>query len=235
MTVNLRGVRTVLLPGTGSDDDYLVRAFSEALAAAGSALVAATPRPDGLIAGYRAALEAAAADGPIAVGGMSIGAAVAMNWALTHPHRTVAVIAALPAWSGAPDGAPAALSAVHTATVLRRDGLARTTAEMRASSPRWLGDELARSWSAQWPALPDAMVEAASYVAPELTDIALLTAPVGVVGAVGDAIHPLTVAHDWAAAAPHSAMRTVTLEQMGVDPSTLGAACVAAALAARRA
>ena len=27
MAVNLRGVTTVLLPGTGSDDDYVYRAF----------------------------------------------------------------------------------------------------------------------------------------------------------------------------------------------------------------
>ena len=31
MAVNLRGVTTVLLPGTGSDDDYVYRAFSDAL------------------------------------------------------------------------------------------------------------------------------------------------------------------------------------------------------------
>ena len=31
MAVDLRGVTTVLLPGTGSDDDYVYRAFSAAL------------------------------------------------------------------------------------------------------------------------------------------------------------------------------------------------------------
>ena len=31
VAVDLRGVTTVLLPGTGSDDDYVYRAFSAAL------------------------------------------------------------------------------------------------------------------------------------------------------------------------------------------------------------
>jgi len=42
MAVNLRGVTTVLLPGTGSDDDYVYRAFSAALHDVGAVVV--TPR-----------------------------------------------------------------------------------------------------------------------------------------------------------------------------------------------
>jgi hypothetical protein len=43
-------------------------------------------------------------------------------------------------------------------------------------------------------------------------------------------VHPLEVAVEWAAAAPRAALRTVTLDEMGVTPSVLGAACVAALL-----
>ncbi len=57
MAVDLGGVCTVLLPGTGSDDDYVYRAFSGALHDAGSAVVAVPPRPGGLIAGYLAELR----------------------------------------------------------------------------------------------------------------------------------------------------------------------------------
>ena len=39
MAVDLRGVTTVLLPGTGSDDDYVYRAFSGALHDAGAIVV----------------------------------------------------------------------------------------------------------------------------------------------------------------------------------------------------
>ncbi|OBI94617.1 hypothetical protein, partial [Mycobacterium sp. 1465703.0] len=161
MVVDLRGVTTVLLPGTGSDDDYVHRAFSRPIHEIGAHLVTPPPRPDRLIEGYLAALDDAARGGPIAVGGVSIGAAVAVAWALAHPDRTAAVLAALPAWAGAPGEAPAALAARYSASQLRADGLAATTTQMQASSPPWLADELTRSWGAQWPHLPDAMEEAA--------------------------------------------------------------------------
>ena len=151
MTVSLRGVTVVLLAGTGSDDDYVYRAFSSALHDCGALVVTPAPEPQHLVAGYRRALDEAARADPIAVGGVSIGAAVAAAWALAHPSHAVAVLAALPAWTGAPDGAPAALAAKYSAHVLRRDGLASAIAQMRASSPAWLADELTRSWVGQWP------------------------------------------------------------------------------------
>ena len=206
MAVDLGGVCTVLLPGAGSDDDYIYRVFSGALHDAGAAVAAAAPRPGGLIAGYLADLDNAAADGPIAVGGISIGAAVAVTWALSHPGRAVAVLAALPAWTGSPEGAPAALAARQAALALRRDGLVAATAQMRASSPLWLADDLTRSWVGQWPALPDAMEEAA----------------------VDDPVHPVEVAVEWVTAAPRAVLRTVTLDEIGADPAVLGAACVSA-------
>ncbi|AFJ36380.1 hypothetical protein W7S_17095 [Mycobacterium sp. MOTT36Y] len=226
--VDLNGVTTVLLPGTGSDDDYVQRAFSGPLAHVGAVLVTPPPRPDRLIDGYLAALDAASREGPIAVGGVSIGAAVAAAWALAHPDRAVAVLAALPAWAGAPGEAPAALAARYSASQLRADGLAATTTQMRASSPPWLADELTRSWGAQWPHLPDAMEEAAAYVAPSCDELAGLAAPLAVAAAVDDPIHPLQAGLDWVAAAPRAALRTVTLDQIGADPAGLGAACLAA-------
>ncbi|BBX97331.1 alpha/beta fold hydrolase [Mycobacterium lacus] len=228
MPVDLRGITTVLLPGTGSDDDYVYRAFSGALQEVGAMLVTPPPRPDHLIEGYVAALDDAACADSICVGGVSIGAAVAAAWALAHPDRTVAVLAALPAWTGAPGSAPAAHAARHSASQLRRDGLAATTTHMRESSPRWLADELARSWRVQWPQLPDAMEEAAAYIAPSRAQLRRLAAPLGVVAAVDDPIHPLQVGVDWVNAAPRAALRTVTLDQIGTDTAALGAACLAA-------
>lgn len=135
MAVDLDGVTTVLLPGTGSDNDYVRRAFSAPLRRAGAVLVTPVPHPGRLIDGYRAALDDAARDGPVVVGGVSLGAAVAAAWALEHPDRAVAVLAALPAWTGEPELAPAAQAARYTAARLRCDGLAATTTRMRASSP----------------------------------------------------------------------------------------------------
>ncbi|OBI88613.1 hypothetical protein [Mycobacterium asiaticum] len=228
MAVDMRGVTTVLLPGTGSDDDYVQRAFSGPLRGVGAALITPAPQPGRLIEGYLTALDDAASEGPIAVGGVSIGAAVATAWALAHPKQTVAVLAALPAWTGDSSSAPAAHAARYTAAQLRRDGLDATTAQMQASSPPWLADELARSWRAQWPQLPDAMEEAAAYRAPDATELARLVAPLGVVAAVDDPIHPLQVGVDWANAAPRGALRTVTLEEFGADAAALGAACLSA-------
>ena len=76
MAVDLRGVTTVVLAGTGSDDDYVYRAFSVALHEAGAVVVVPAPRPDRLVDGYRRELDNAARRGPVAVGGVSIGAAV---------------------------------------------------------------------------------------------------------------------------------------------------------------
>jgi pimeloyl-ACP methyl ester carboxylesterase len=232
MAVNLRGVTTVLLPGTGSDDDYVYRAFSEALHGVGAVVMAPSPQPERLIDGYRHELDNASRGGPIAVGGVSIGAAVAAAWALAHPSHVVAVLAALPAWTGEPDTAPAALTARHSAEMLRRDGLASATAQMRAGSPAWLADELTRSWVGQWPALPDAMDEAARFVAPTCGQLERLTVPMGVASATDDPVHPVEVGIEWAAAVPRAALRTVTLDEMGADPSVLGAACLAALLEA---
>ncbi|HYB37270.1 MAG TPA: alpha/beta hydrolase [Mycobacterium sp.] len=228
MIVDLSGVVTALLPGTGSDDDYVCRAFADPLRRVGAVVLAEPPQPGHLVDGYLAALDNAARSGPIAVGGVSIGAAVAVAWALAHPDDAVAVLAALPPWTGEPRAAPAAQAARHSAVLLRRGGLAAATKQMRASSPPWLAEELARSWLGQWPQLPDAMEEAAAYVAPSGADLKRLVAPLGIVAAVDDPIHPLEVGAAWAAAAPHAALRTVTLDQIGADPATLGAACLAA-------
>lgn len=146
-------------------------------------LVTPVPHPGRLIDGYRAALDDAARDGPVVVGGVSLGAAVAAAWALEHPDRAVAVLAALPAWTGEPELAPAAQAARYTAARLRCDGLAATTTRMRASSPVWLAEELTRSWRVQWPELPDAMEEAAAYVAPSRAELARLVAPLAVAAA----------------------------------------------------
>jgi pimeloyl-ACP methyl ester carboxylesterase len=228
MAVNLHGVPIVLLPGTGSDDDYVYRAFSGPLHEVGAVVAAQPPQPGRLIAGYLDALDNAARQRPIAVGGVSIGAAVAAAWALAHPRNTVAVLAALPPWTGSPTTAPAAQAARHSANELRRVGLAAATTRMRASSPPWLAEELTRSWAAQWPQLPDAMEEAAGYVAPTCAELERLNGPLGVAAASDDPIHPMQVGAEWAAAAPRAALRRVTLEQIGADPAALGAACLAA-------
>ncbi|WP_246003227.1 alpha/beta fold hydrolase [Nocardia tenerifensis] len=213
----------VALPGTGSDADFARRAFEPACIARRLGVVAVEPDPTAVVASYRAALDAAAAAGPIVVAGISLGAAVAIEWAAEHPDRTVGVVAALPAWTG-PDTAacPAALSASATASQLRADGLDAVIERMRAGSPPWLADALTQSWRSQWPNLPAALEEAADYKWPGTERLGTLEAPTAVITAVDDPVHPFAIAEEWAALIPHSAIRRITLADLGANPAILG-------------
>ncbi|MGO4200153.1 alpha/beta hydrolase [Rhodococcus sp. TAF43] len=219
----------VVLPGTGSDADFAARAFRPALMQVGVTTTAVEPDPRAVVDSYRDAMDRAAREhGRILVGGVSIGAAVALAWASENPESVGGVMAALPAWTGSPHDAPAAASATFTASQLRAHGLAAVTAEMTASSPPWLADELARSWRRQWPDLPSALEEAAAYHAPDPATLAGIRLPVGIAAAVDDAVHPLTVAKEWAATLPNADLTELALQDIGEDPGVLGQACVAA-------
>ena len=214
----------VALPGTGSDSHFAQRAFGPVGAALGIELIAVDPDPAGVVASYRAALNAAASRGPVLAAGISLGAAVALDWAAGQDSEHVAgIIAALPAWTG-PDTAhcPATHSAAVTATQLRAEGLEPVLARMRADSPAWLGDALTRSWRSQWPGLPDALTEAAHYKWPEPEQLEALAAPLAVVAAVDDPVHPVAAGREWARRAPRSRLRETTLAALGADPGILG-------------
>ncbi|MDI9916440.1 alpha/beta hydrolase [Rhodococcus sp. IEGM 1379] len=219
----------VVLPGTGSDAHFAERAFRDPLDARSVLTVAIEPDPRRVVDSYLEAMDAAAAEyGPILVGGVSIGAAVALQWAACNPTLTSGVLAALPAWTGAPDGAPAAASARFTASQLRSEGLESVIAAMLASSPAWLGRELERSWRSQWPDLPCALDEASTYSGLTVAAMSKIGVPVGIASAVDDPVHPSAIAHEWAATLPHAHVGTLTLEQIGQDPSILGSTCVKA-------
>lgn len=213
----------VALPGTGSDADFARRAFEPACSARRLDVVAVEPDPTAVVASYRAALDAAAAAGPIVVAGISLGAAVAIEWAAQHPELTVGVVAALPGWTG-PDTAacPAALSASATAAQLRTDGLDAVIERLRASSPHWLADALTQSWRSQWPNLPAALEEAADYKWPGTERLGTIEVPVAVVTAVDDPVHPFAIAEEWAALIPRSTIHRITLAELGADPAILG-------------
>lgn len=218
----------VALPGTGSDADFAARAFAPAAAAHGLRFQAVEPDPRAVIASCTAALDAAATRGPVLAAGISLGAAIALDWAAGHRDMTVGVITALPAWTGAETAScPAALSASVTAEQLRADGLDAVIARMRASSPAWLADALAQSWRGQWPHLPAALEEAASYAWPTLAQLAGNEVPTAVVGASDDPVHPIAVAEQWAATLPQARLRRVTLAELGADPAIVGHAGLA--------
>ncbi|SDI69678.1 hypothetical protein SAMN05444695_11025 [Rhodococcus triatomae] len=217
------------MPGTGSDAAFARAAFAAPLARHGIDVVAVEPDPARVVGSYRDALDAAAErHGRILLGGISIGAAVAVDWAREHPLSSCAVLAALPPWTGAPDDAPAALSARITADSLRADGLAAVTDRMRSSSPAWLADTLSRSWRTHGAGLSGALDEAAAYVAPSLAQMRTLNVPVAIAAATDDAVHPLAVAHAWADALPRAVVHTLSLDDLAVDAAALGRTCLAA-------
>ncbi len=227
MTVFQRVSALVAMPGTGSDADYVQRAFGRAARHLDVELIAPQPTAH-LVEDYLHALDAAALNGPILVGGVSIGASVATSWAIRNPDACAGILAALPPWTGDPTGSVAAASAAATAVALRRDGLDRVITEMMASSPAWLADELSRSWRVLYPDLLPQLDAAATFVGPTLDELSGCDVPLAIVAATDDPIHPIDVARDWFAAAPRTSMRTVTLSQWGADPGVLGDACVGA-------
>ena len=218
----------VVLPGTGSDAQFADAAFRVPLERRGIRVVAVDPDPRRVVDSYLEALDREARAGAILAGGVSIGAAVALHWAANNPSSTCGVLAALPAWTGSPENAPAAASARWTAHELRTHGLEPVIAAMVESSPGWLGRELSRSWRAQWPDLPSALDEAAAFHALDTDGLASVTVPVGITAASDDAVHPVAVAQQWAALLPRAALTTVGLDTIGTDPSVLGTGCLSA-------
>lgn len=245
MNRSLSGVAVVLLPGTGSDAEFVVDAFGAAVSRVGARLIAVEPNPRDLIGGYRGALDRALqTEDALVVGGISIGAAVATQWASHHAapgradrpreasSRLVAVLAAMPAWTGSPRGSAAAVSARFAAAQLRRVGLDATVSAMQASSPPWLATTLTRSWRGQWPDLAGAMETAATHRGPDLADLRASTVPFAIAAALDDPVHPLAVAEEWHAAAPRSELRTFPLDAMARGLSELGDRSMEALVAA---
>jgi pimeloyl-ACP methyl ester carboxylesterase len=211
------------MPGSGSDAEFAAKAFGPALREAANAdIVAVQPYPAGVMAGYRRALEEAAARGPVLACGISLGAVAAAQFALDRPEATAGILAVMPPWTGEGSGAPSKASASWSAAQMRERGIAPVAADMAATSPRWLAAELTRSWAAHGALLPQALDEAAACPAPTLGELRAIAAPVGIVTATDDPVHPSAVAREWHAAIPAARLAETTLAAIGADPSIIG-------------
>ncbi|WP_219417212.1 alpha/beta hydrolase [Pseudonocardia nigra] len=228
----MRPVRAVVLPGSGSDEEFVRAAFGPPLRALGVRLHAVRPRTGAdVVAGYRAALDAALdGPGPLLVGGISLGAHVAAAWAAQRQHAAgdglAGLLLALPAWTGAPDGAPAALAARAIAAQVRAGGVTAAVAAARAGSPDWLGAELARAWPRYGTGLAAALEAAAVEPAPDPAALRSVAVPAGIAGLVDDPVHPIAEARRWHRLLPAAALHTATLAAFGADPAVLGRAAV---------
>jgi pimeloyl-ACP methyl ester carboxylesterase len=220
----------VLLPGSGSDEVFVQAAFGAPLRAIG--LTVRTPplrRGAGVVEGYLRTLESAVRPGRgLLVGGVSLGAQVAVRWAADRLALGLpgadGLLLALPAWTGRPDGAPAALVAEASAAALRRNGLTATLADIQAGVPRWLSDELTRAWTRHGAGLADSLEATAATMGPTEAQLGALQVPIGLVSLSDDPLHPAAVAQHWHSLLPRSALVTSTLAALGHDRTSLGRA-----------
>jgi hypothetical protein len=229
-----------VLPGSGSDEVFVRSVFGGPLGALGIALQAVAPRHGhDVVEGYRAELDAALErPGPVLVGGISLGAHVAAAWAAERCGAgpgPAGLLLALPAWTGQPGDAPAALAARATAACVRDGGVAAAVATARAGSPPWLATELARAWPRYGTELAAALDAAAAEPAPDTTDLRALDLPVGLAALVDDPVHPLAVAEHWGALLPRAVLLSAPLAVFGADAAVLGRAAVLGWLCAARA
>jgi pimeloyl-ACP methyl ester carboxylesterase len=223
----------VVLPGTGSDEIFVRSVFEVPFAAVCVRTVTPKPVPGTMLAeSYLAALDEAAWDGPIVVGGVSFGAHLAAEWALSHADRCTGLVLALPGWHGTPGEAPGAVSARLAADLARDRGVDGALAVATAGAPPWLAAELTRSWHGYGDGLASSLAVAADRPAPTLAALSALDVPVGVAGCVDDPVHPLAVAEEWVGALPRATLCTTRLDILGVDPEALGRAAVLAWLRA---
>ncbi|HEY4024058.1 MAG TPA: alpha/beta hydrolase [Pseudonocardiaceae bacterium] len=223
----------VILPGTASDEVFVASVFAGPLAAVGLDLLAVPPIPGkDLVDEHLRALDTAAARGPIVVGGISLGAHLATEWALANPGRCAGLLLAMPAWHGPGGDAPAALAALAGADTVDALGIDAALASATAGVAPWLAEELRRAWRRHGEDLAPSLRAAAGHPAPTTAELGLLRVPAGVAACTDDPVHPLAVARSWADALPEAALVTSTLAALGADRESLGRATVLAWLRA---
>ena len=220
----------VLLAGTGSDEVFVTEVFAGPAAEHGLALRAVRPVPGpGLAEEYLAALDKAAAEhGPIVAGGISLGAHLAVEWALREPGSCAGLVLAMPGWHGPVDAAPAALAARLSADRVDDVGVESALEQATAGVPGWLAAELNRAWRRAGDGLADALRVAATRPAPELAELRRIGVPAGVAGCADDPVHPIAVARAWAAALPRAGLASITFAELGADRANLGRAALTA-------
>jgi pimeloyl-ACP methyl ester carboxylesterase len=220
----------VILPGTGSDEVFVQAAFGGPAEAAGVRLVTPAPRSGTALAEHFLSSLDAAADryGPIVVGGISLGAHLAAEWAVANPGRCAGLLAAMPGWHGSPDdcASPGSVTARVSADAVAEHGIDAALADATRAAPEWLAAELDRAWRRAGAGLVDSLRVAVHRPAPTLELLRGITVPACVVGCVDDPIHPIEVARQWATALPTAELRTITFAELGADRAALGRAAL---------
>ncbi|MBW3561430.1 MAG: alpha/beta hydrolase [Actinobacteria bacterium] len=242
----------VLAHGVGSSARFLVEAFGAPAVEAGHRLIAYDLRGHGSSSPARSVddhgLEAHIADmaevveevGAQIVGGVSLGAHVAMTLAAEpgtvngrdhqvtpalHDRVIEGAVACLPAWIGRarPGHGPHAVVADEIRRVGIEAALDRATSD--PDVPSWLRDLLRRDWREADPgSLEAALVALEGGRAPDVELLTSVPVPVGVVGWPDDPGHPLEVAQRWSALVQRGSLVTTTMDEVGRDREALGRA-----------
>lgn len=149
------------------------------------------------------------------VGGISMGAAIATRLTVRHPERVGSLCIARPAWfdRAAPDNM--AIFAV-VAAFMKAGGretfmASEVFAALKAQSPDNAASLLGQ-FDAPDPAVRSALLGSIALDGPGVSaaDHASIEQPVLVIGHGQDAVHPLSMARDVAAAVPHAELVEIT-------------------------
>jgi pimeloyl-ACP methyl ester carboxylesterase len=242
LRVSGHGIPMIFLHGLGSDSADSARDLGEL---PGIRLALADQRGHGAsrpavgpgqfavddLAGDLAAMIAELGwDQPV-IGGGSMGAAVALRWALRDPGalresagcRALVLVAPALGRRG-PESPGAAAFLADAAARIESDGLARAVAGLRAQAPGG-GDGMAPWLRQDGASLAVAMRAAAGWqVLGDLSDLAALPMPVAVVGIEGDPLHPAGLARRMHAAVPGSSLQVLPSLAAATRPGAIGAA-----------
>ena len=160
---------------------------------------------------------------PVAAVGVSLGAHAVVAAAARGWLEVAVAVAALPAWAGravpgeGPHAATAAEVALHGVA-----GMLERLRDEQGLRP-WLRRVLLRDLAAHDAAsLRAALVALDGGLAPTGIELGELRCRLGVVGWADDPGHPLAVARQWAAAAPHARLAELSLDDPDADRTALG-------------
>ncbi|MFL6240093.1 MAG: alpha/beta hydrolase [Actinomycetes bacterium] len=218
--------KAVLAHGAASSADFVRRAFAQPLAAVGVDLVTWDRRTPVAEAAAEFAALVERSDATI-VGGVSVGAILATNFALTAAGVGLrGLLVAMPPPIPGSQGSPRLHD--EDAESARWDVDALIEQVVRDAVP-WVGAEIRRAWPEYDAAqLRRELVTAASAMPPSYGALAQCTVTTGVVALGDDPVHPVEVAEQWARHLPHAALETLRLEAPADDVSVIGAAAVSA-------
>lgn len=229
----------VVLHGVGSTGEFAARCLAPSLRRLGYAVVAPDLRGHGADARPEPAehsLDAHVADvrkrfageRVAVVGGISLGAEVALRWAAELPELD-GMLLCLPGVEG-PSSATAAANRWYADRV-ETIGVDAVLSAIAADpgALRWVVEEIRLSWPRQDAVSLVAALRAAAAAEPAAPDLlSRVRVPVGIAAAVDDAAHPVSVAQRLVGSLPTASISTITLGELAPTRARLGDAAVEA-------